>query len=45
MGVHKTKRKSCKQKRTAKGSGFVNKLIDKLPVELHIPGYAEIVFH
>lgn len=45
MRVYNSKRKSCRQKRVAKGSGFVNKLIDKLPIELHIPGYAAILFH
>lgn len=32
--VKKTLRKSVKR-----GSGLVNKLIDKLPFELHLPGY------
>lgn len=32
--VKKSVRKSAKR-----GLGLVNKLIDKLPVELHLPGY------
>lgn len=28
-----------KDNRVLHGSGFIDKLIDKLPVELHVPGY------
>lgn len=27
------------RKKTVNGKGFVNSLIDKLPIELHLPGY------
>ena len=42
--LNKSKKKnskvSCLQTVDIKGSGIVNKLIDKLPIELHIPGYS-----
>lgn len=41
MKVLKNKKKVKKavRKSVKRGSGLVNKLIDKLPVELHLPGY------
>lgn len=33
------KQKIIRKKKTVGGKGFVNSLIDKLPIELHIPGY------
>lgn len=34
-----TKRKNSRKSIKKSGKGFVNSLIDKLPVELHLPGY------
>lgn len=39
MLVHNPSIVNRKLKVAKRGSGFINKLIDKLPVELHIPGY------
>lgn len=39
MLVHKPTISSYQRKRTKKGSGFVNTLINKTPFEIHIPGY------
>uniref|UniRef100_A0A6V7KM53 Phospholipase A2-like domain-containing protein n=1 Tax=Bracon brevicornis TaxID=1563983 RepID=A0A6V7KM53_9HYME len=37
--VEEKKRKRQKKKESQSGRGFVNSIINKLPVELHIPGY------
>ena len=37
--VNKTKVKKTVRKSVKRGSGLVNKLIDNLPIELHLPGY------
>lgn len=39
MLVHKDSTVIRNRGRNSKGSGLLNKLIDKLPFEAHIPGY------
>lgn len=38
MYVH-NKIKTAKHLRKKRGAGIINSIIDKLPIELHIPGY------
>lgn len=39
MLVYPHKRGNLRHRSRVKGSGFLNKVIDSLPIELHIPGY------